>query len=147
MVKGSDDSVFVLLQAVHCRPAGTTFLKPLTLDVAVRDGRVWWWDRAAVREEVLREYQVPKHQHRVLAVCQFCVGSADATFAGFTFVFTFTFLCSLLARFSPSKVKMTPGRRWTCRTSPLCGTTRAPRFFELESGISPRSVWLDAQLL
>lgn len=69
VVKGSDDSVCVVLQAVHCRPAGTTFLEPLTLDFAVRDGRVRWWDRAAVCKDVLREYQVPKHQQRVLAVC------------------------------------------------------------------------------
>ncbi|CAN0403795.1 unnamed protein product [Ectocarpus sp. 12 AP-2014] len=62
VVKGSDDSVWVVLQAVHCRPAGTTFLEPLTLDFAVKDGHVRWWDRAAVRKDVLREYQILSKQ-------------------------------------------------------------------------------------
>lgn len=59
VVDGSDDSDFVLLRSVHCLPSPCDFLKPLTLDFNVREGRVrWWWDRAAVREEVLRDYQV-----------------------------------------------------------------------------------------
>lgn len=58
VVNGHDDSVFVVMQVVHCLPAPCSFKTPLTLDFAVRDGRVWWWDRAAVREEVLREYPV-----------------------------------------------------------------------------------------
>lgn len=58
LVNGNDDSVLVVMQVVHCLPAPCSFEVPLMLDFVVRDGRVWWWDRAAVREEVLREYQV-----------------------------------------------------------------------------------------
>lgn len=58
LVNGDDDSMLVVMQAVHCLPTRATFEVPLMLEFIVRDGRVWWWDRAAVREEVLREYQV-----------------------------------------------------------------------------------------
>lgn len=58
VVDGNDGTVLVLMQLVHCLPDFRRFEEPLTLDFAVRDGRVWWWNRAAIREQVLREYQV-----------------------------------------------------------------------------------------
>lgn len=58
VVDGSDDADFVLLRLVHCLPSPCDFLQPLTLDFIVSDGGVWWWDRAAMREEILHEYQV-----------------------------------------------------------------------------------------
>lgn len=60
VVDGSDDSLFVIMQVVHCLPTPISFPRPLALDFVVRDGNVGWWDRASVREEILREYQVWK---------------------------------------------------------------------------------------
>jgi len=58
VVSSRDGSVLIAMQVVHCLPSPCSFEAPLTLDFVVRDDRVRWWDRAAVREEVLREYQV-----------------------------------------------------------------------------------------
>ena len=58
VVNSDDEFVFVVMQVVHCLPAPCSFKTPLTLDFVVRDGRVSWWNRAAVRKEVLREYKV-----------------------------------------------------------------------------------------
>lgn len=69
VVNGDDRSVYALSQSVHCLPSPCSFDKPLTLDLAVRDGRVWWWERAAVREEVLGQHQV----HRLWILAQSCM--------------------------------------------------------------------------
>ncbi|CAN0440446.1 unnamed protein product [Ectocarpus sp. 12 AP-2014] len=59
---GNDDSAFVLMQVVHCLPAARHFKEPLTLDFVVRDAHVRWWNKVAVRKEVLREYQILTRQ-------------------------------------------------------------------------------------
>lgn len=70
VMDGNDGTVLVLTQVVHCLPDLRRFEEPLTLDFAVRDGSVWWWGRAAIRQQVLREYQVRDSRCRFLRAWQ-----------------------------------------------------------------------------
>ncbi|CAM9576392.1 unnamed protein product [Scytosiphon promiscuus] len=55
---------FVVVQAVHCLPAGCSFDSPLTLRFVVGDMHVRWWDRKAAREDTLREYKICSRQSK-----------------------------------------------------------------------------------